>query len=154
MMAEKLGMSTGKGFVAGIYDNYAKNSTDAETAKQLLDGWTYEGEWWTGDDKNVGWLDYKGAYAVKLIDTEENKNRVYSFIINPNGAGDGSANVTRSNAVVFNRKITDTEDEISLAWLECTYTDVLKLHFARHRIVDTDSLAGSTTFKVYWKKIF
>ena len=148
-MAEKLGISTGKGFVEkDVYEEYAenaKNAKNAENAEKLVDGWVYEGEWSGLGSKNLGWYDYQGMYAIKLVDIGGVNKSTYSFIITPDCADENGD--TYSNCVYYNGNAA-----AGLVWLRTRVTDILNLYMGNWKL--QNDFSSNSTYKVYWKKIF
>lgn len=111
----------------------------AETAIKLMDGWTYGGRWATTDDKNIGWTDFKGLYAVKLVEA----TNTYIFMISPDGD-----TTSRSNSVIYKWGDNDIT-----CFIECSMPqDVQYLSFKCIQSGSVDSFARN--FDLYWKKIF
>lgn len=160
-MAEKLGISTGKGFVEkDVYEEYAENAKNAENAEnaenatKLSNEWVSAGYWQTADDLTVGWGENVGeAIMLKLESTGNigDWEDTYTFIIVPNFA---SNVVSRSNSVVYYER---TMEEWRIAWIECVFTDITRISFKQIELNesghDFSPIGTNESFYVYWKKI-
>lgn len=121
------------------------HSTEAETAIKLSDGWTYEGEWNGLGGKTLGWNDYHGMYVIKLVDIGAVNKHTYSFVITPDSANQYGD--TDSNCVYYNGN-----GHAGLLSLRTRYTDIIAMHITSWEL--QEGFSTSSTFKVYWKKIF
>lgn len=153
-MDKKLGIATGKGFVKGVYDEYAGNAENANQAKSLSGGWKYEGDVTLGGEETtdafgtmtMSWGDEGELYAVKLVNRADKQAYLFMALnYNADFAGASYSTVTQifqsGNAKLIN--------------VECTVRDISQLTVSIRRKDGNDTVkVKSYTFEVYWKKVF